>query len=72
MHKLRLTALTMTLLTGIVITSGCVPVTQAPPVLKPVKPTLSEVRSIDGMVCFPNRDASALGLYILGLERGYQ
>jgi hypothetical protein len=38
----------------------------------PVKPTLNEVRSVDGMVCFPRRDATKLGLYILDLERGYQ
>lgn len=72
MHRPKLTALTMTLLAGSLIISGCkaLPMETAP--LKPVKPTLSEVRAIDGMVCFPDRDATKLGLYILALERGYQ
>ena len=72
MHRPKLTTLTVTLLAGSLIISGCNSIPTNPQPLKPVKPTLSEVRAIDGMVCFPDRDATKLGLYILGLERGYQ
>lgn len=72
MRKLRPTTLLMTLLAGSLLISGCAQplATQMPKA--PVKPTLSDVKSVGGLVCFPSRDASALGLYILSLERGYR
>lgn len=38
----------------------------------PVKPALTTVTQVDGQMCMSLLDATSLGLYILGLERGYQ
>lgn len=68
MRKLKLTKLVMTLLIGSVIISGCA----SNKMLKPVKPTLTTVTEVDGKMCMSLQDASALGIYIIELERGYQ
>lgn len=39
--------------------------------VKPLRPTLTEVYEVDDKVCFSKPDATKLGLYILSLERGY-
>lgn len=51
-----------TLLAGSMVISGC---------KAPAKPVLTAYPK-DEMVCFSNKDASQLGLYILSLESGYK
>ena len=68
MRKRKLTKLVMTLLIGSVIISGCA----SNKMLKPVKPTLTTVTEVDGRMCMSLQDATLLGLYIIGLERGYK
>lgn len=66
MRKLKLMLLAPILLSGLLITSGCVhQVTRQ----MPVKPTLTTVTKVDGQMCMSLRDAKLLGLYILELER---
>ena len=69
MRKLKLMLLAPILLSGLLITSGCV---QKEVRRMPVKPALTTVTQVDGQMCMSLRDATSLGLYILGLERGYQ
>lgn len=69
MRKLKLTMLAPILLSGLMTTSGCV---QSPARQMPVKPALTTVTQVDGQMCMGLQDATKLGLYILGLERGYQ
>nr|DAD80278.1 MAG TPA: hypothetical protein [Caudovirales sp. ctTqA28] len=38
----------------------------------PVKPALTTVTQVDSQMCMSLQDATNLGLYILGLERGYK
>lgn len=68
MRKLKLTVLALILLSGLMTTSGCV---QNQARQMPVKPALTTVTQVDGQMCMSLRDAASLGLYILGLERGY-
>ncbi|QJD54751.1 putative O-spanin [Pseudomonas phage MR4] len=68
MRKLKLIVLAPILLSGLMTTSGCV---QSPARQMPVKPSLTTVTEVDGQMCMSLRDATSLGLYILGLERGY-
>lgn len=69
MRKLKLTVLAPILLSGLMTTSGCV---QSQARQMPVKTALTTVTEVDGQMCMSLRDATSLGLYILGLERGYQ
>lgn len=56
------------LVIGLTITLvGCQTLSQRTPL--PTKPTLKAVTQPDGGVCFTKQDASALGTYILELER---
>lgn len=56
------------LVIGLMVTLvGCQTLSQRTPL--PTKPTLHAVTQLDGGVCFTKQDASALGTYILELER---
>ena len=56
--------LRMILLSGLMITlMGC-----AMTPVKPTKPTIKPIR-VDSLVCFTKDDATALGVYILELEK---
>lgn len=68
MRKLKLMLLAPILLSGLLITSGCV---QKVTRQMPVKPAMTTVTQVDGQMCMSLQDATSLGLYILGLERGY-
>nr|DAN13165.1 MAG TPA: hypothetical protein [Caudoviricetes sp.] len=69
MRKLKLTVLAPILLSGLMTTSGCV--MQKETRQMPVKPSLTTVTQVDGQMCMSLLDATSLGFYILGLERGY-
>lgn len=56
------------LVIGLTLTlMGCQALSQKTPL--PTKPTLRAVTQPNGDVCFAKQDASALGTYILELER---
>lgn len=63
--------LAMTLLIGSLTTSGCQQALPEKAMVKPLRPTLTEVYEADDKVCFSKLDATKLGLYIISLERGY-
>lgn len=63
--------LVTTLLIGSLTISGCQQVLPEKAMVKPLRPTLTEVYEADDKVCFSKPDATKLGLYILSLERGY-
>ncbi|AUE22279.1 TPA: hypothetical protein RU419_004240 [Escherichia coli] len=63
--------LVTTLLIGSLTTSGCQQALPEKAMVKPLRPTLTEVYEVDDKVCFSKPDATKLGLYILSLERGY-
>lgn len=63
--------LVTTLLIGSLTISGCQQVLPEKAMVKPLRPTLTEVYEVDDKVCFSEPDATKLGLYILSLERGY-
>lgn len=59
------------LMIGIAITlTGCVTCPTKP--MMPIKPVLSPIEMDDGSLLFSRDDAVKLGVYVMGLEYGYE
>lgn len=59
---------TLLVIGSMIILAGCQSLATERPKL-PTKPTLHATTKADGSVCFSKEDATALGTYIIELER---